>query len=162
MTKEEKLYRLPGGTVIKLKMKTPEQVIRDKGLDKVGDAQQFHTANVLRRIKRYMPFRTGMTYKVTVAQTDIHKPMIVTNTPYAQYLYHGKVMAAAKEGKGLRFVPGVGFRFRKGATLIPTKKDLVYTRTKNPSAGPYWDRALVAAEGKALAADLQRYIQKKK
>lgn len=143
MTKEEKLYRLPGGTIIKLKMKSADQIIREKGLDKVGNAQQFHTANVLRRIKRYMPFRTGMTYKTTVVQTDIHKPEIVTNVPYAQYLYHGKVMV----GKAPRVV---------------TNKDLVYMKTKNPNAGPFWDRALVAHEGKALVADLQRYIDRKK
>jgi hypothetical protein len=40
-------------------------------------------------------------------------------------------------------------------------KPLNYTKTKNPLAGGHWDRALVAAEGDALAADLERYIGKR-
>jgi hypothetical protein len=138
-SKKEILYRLPDGTIATLEMKPVEQVLKDKGLDKAGSVQQFHTANVLRRIKRYMPFVTGMTYKVTVIQTNIRKPEIVTNTPYGKYLYYGKVMV----GKAPRVV---------------TNKNLVYSKTKNPLAGPFWDRALVANEGKALVADLQRYI----
>lgn len=112
-------------------------------MDKAGNAQQFHTQNCLRRIKRYMPFVTGMTYKVTVTQTNIRKPEIVTNTPYAKYLYYGKVMVG-------------------NAPRVVTSKDLVFSKMKNAAAGPFWDRALVAHEGKALVADLQRYIDKKK
>ena len=40
-------------------------------------------------------------------------------------------------------------------------KPLHYTKIKNPQAGPHWDRALVAAEGEALTADLQRYIARR-
>ena len=38
---------------------------------------------------------------------------------------------------------------------------LDYSKTKNPKAGPHWDRAVTAAEGKAMTADLQRYIDRK-
>lgn len=31
------------------------EILRRKGLDMNGDVQRFHTANVLRRIVRYMP-----------------------------------------------------------------------------------------------------------
>ena len=40
-------------------------------------------------------------------------------------------------------------------------RDLKYTKTKNPQAGPFWDRALVAAEGTAMRNDLQRYVNRK-
>lgn len=96
--------------------------------------QQFHTKNVLRRIQKYMPYRTGATIKLTIAQTDIHEPYIVTDTVYAKRLFDG--MTA--EGKPLH-----------------------YTKIKNPQAGSHWDRALVAAEGEALTADLQRYIARR-
>ena len=162
MAKKEKLYRLPGGTIVYLEMNSVQQIMKDKGLDPGGDAQRFHTANVLRRIKRYMPFDSGMTYKVTVAQTDISKPYIVTNTPYAKYLFYGKKMVNAKTGKGPRMIPGVGLRYKKGAVLKATSADLKYNRTKNPNAGPRWDRALAAAEGKAMAADLQRYLKRRR
>ena len=145
---------------VKLILPGADQLIRRKGLSADGHVQMFHTQNVLRRIKRYMPFQTGITYKITVIQTDIRRPRIVTDVPYARYLYHGKVMVNSKTGKGPALIPGVGYRYRKGTTLMPTNRDLEYTRTKNPLAGPYWDRTLVAHEGPAMVADLQRYMNR--
>ena len=162
MSKKQQLFRLPDGTIAELEMHSVDRILKDKGLDPGGDVQVFHTQNVLRRIIKYMPFKTGMTIKVTVAQTDVRKPYIITNTPYARYLYHGKVMVNSKTGKGPANIPGVGPRYRKGTTLKPTNRKLEYNKAKNSLAGsfagPYWDRRLKAAEGKALAADLQRYI----
>lgn len=111
-----------------------EKLLNRKGLGSNGSVQQFHTKNVLRRIQKYMPYRTGSTIKLTIAQTDIHEPCIVTDTVYAKRLFYG---------------------------MTATGKPLRYTKVKNPQAGPYWDRALVAAEGDALTADLQNYITRR-
>ena len=143
---------------VKIILPSANKLIRRKGLAQDGKVQMFHTQNCLRRIKRYMPFLSGATYKITVVQTNIRKPEIVTNVPYGKYLFYGKVMVNSKTGKGPALIPGVGYRFPKGSTLVPTDRGLEYTKTKNPLAGPHWDRALVANEGKALVADLQRYI----
>ena len=61
-----------------------EQLLESKGFGLNGPVQQFHTKNVLRRIQKYMPYRTGATIKLTIAQTDIHEPYIVTDTVYAK------------------------------------------------------------------------------
>jgi len=140
--KLKKKYRLGKKTIAYLEMNSPAQIIKDKGLAPGGDVQRFHTANVMRRIIKYMPYRTGMTVKATLVQTNVNKPYIITNTPFAKYLYYGKAM----EGKAPKRV---------------TDRDLQYTKTKNPQAGPYWDRALVAAEGAAMRNDLQRYVNRK-
>lgn len=126
---------------VKVQMRPAGEIVRRKGLNKDGSAQKFHTSNVLRRIVKYMPYRTGATIKLTIAQTDLSNPFIVTDTPYAKYIYYGKAMA----GRAPKQV---------------TDRDLNYTRTKNQRAGPFWDRALKAAEGDAIAADLQRYINR--
>lgn len=146
---------------VKMYLPSARKLVQSKGLSKDGNVQAFHTRNVLRRIKRYMPFRTGATYKITVAQTDIRKPEIVTDVPYARYLYFGKAMVNAKTGKGPALIPGVGFRYRKWTILKATGRDLKYTTTKNPDAGPFWDRTLIAREGSAITADLQRYIDRR-
>lgn len=143
---------------VKIILPSANKLIRKKGLAQDGKVQMFHTQNCLRRIKRYMPFLSGATYKITVAQTIIRKPEIVTNVPYGKYLFYGKVMVNSKTGKGPALIPGVGYRFPKGSTLMPTDRELEYTKTKNPLAGPHWDRTLVAYEGKAIVSDLQRYI----
>lgn len=151
---------LPNGMTATLEMKAVNEIIRAKGLDKAGDVQQFHTANVLRRIKRYMPFVTGATYKITAIQTVISKPEIVTDVPYGKYLFYGKVMIDPKINAA-GFMTQEGWRSRKGSVKVPTTRNLKYNRTKNPQAGPRWDRTLSAAEGKAMAEDIQRYIKRK-
>lgn len=127
---------------ITLDMKPVNQILKAKGLTAGGDVQRFHTQNVLRRIQKYMPYRTGETIKAMIVQTDIDKPEIVLDVPHGRYLYHGKVMV----GKAPKTV---------------TDCPLNYTKTKNPQAGPYWDRALKAAEMPAMQADLQRYVNRK-
>ena len=146
---------------VKLQLPSAAQLIRAKGLAHDGDVQKFHTQNVLKRIKRYMPYVSGATYKITVAQTDINKPEIVTNTPYAKYLFYGKKMIDPKINAS-GFLTPEGWRSRRGSVKVLTAENLKYNKTKNPAAGPRWDRALVAAEGKALVADLQSYIDRGK
>ena len=155
------LCRMPDGTTAELTMKDANQIIKDKGLAPDGDAQAFHTQNVLRRIKKYMPFVSGALYKMTQIQTDIRKPEIVTDAPQAKYLFYGKVMVDSKL-KVAGFMTPEGWRSRKGVVKVLTGRDLEYTKTKNPMAGPRWDRALSAAEGRAMAEDLQRYMDRRK
>lgn len=155
------LCRMPDGTTAELTMKDANQIIKDKGLAPDGDAQAFHTQNVLRRIKKYMPFVSGALYKMTQIQTDIRKPEIVTDAPQAKYLFYGKVMVDPKL-KVAGFMTPEGWRSRKGVVKVLTGRDLEYTKTKNPMAGPRWDRALSAAEGRAMAEDLQRYMDRRK
>ena len=147
---------------VKLYLHSVAKVIRSKGLGADGAVQAFHTQNVLRRIKKYMPYRSEghPFYKITVAQTDIHKPEIVTDTPYAKYLFYGKVMVDPKINAA-GFMTPEGWRSRKGCTKVLTNRDLVYFRGKNPQAGSRWDKALSANEGAALVADLQRFIDRR-
>lgn len=146
---------------VKIELPSAGKLIRNLGLAKDGAVQMFHTQNVLKRLKRYMPFRTGMTYKIAVAQTDVRKPEIVIDTPGARYAYEGKKMVNAKTGKGPGVIPGVGPRYRKGTILKVTDENLEYTKTKNPMAGPHYDKTLVAKEGPVMVEDLQRFIDRR-
>ena len=145
---------------VKLQLPSAAKIIRSKGLGADGAAQMSHTQNVLRRIKKYMPFRFGAMYKITVAQTDIRKPEIVTDTPGANYLFRGKVMVDPKINAA-GFMTPEGWRSRKGCVKVLTDRDLEFFRGKNPQAGARWDRALSANEGKAMEADLQRFIDRR-
>lgn len=149
----KKLFRLPDGTTGWLEMHSVRQVLQDKGVEPDGDVQMFHTQNVLRRIVKYMPYQTGMTIKVTVAQTNIRKPLIVTDTVSARFLFQGKLMVSDVTGSPWA---------RKGETKHVVNKNLDYSKVKNPMAGPRWDKKVSVAEGAAMAADLQRYIDKKR
>lgn len=137
---------------VTVKMNPTPRIIKRIGLDSSGHVQRFWTSTVLRRIVRYMPYQTGMTIKVTMSQTDINKPLIVTDTPYAKFLYHGKLMVSDVTGSPWA---------RKGETKHVVNTPLSYSKTKNPQAGPYWDRRLTAAEGKVMAKELQNYIDRR-
>ena len=115
---------------VKLDMRPAQRIVHRLGLSEDGAVQRYWTHEVLRRMLRYMPYRTGttsgrLTYKVN--QTEIE-----TAAPYARKLYNG---------------------------VAPSGKDIQYTRTHNQDAGPFWDRRLMAAEGKQMAKDLQQYIK---
>ena len=75
-----------------------------------------------------------------------------------RYQYYGKVMVNSATGKGPAYIPNVGYRYRKGTVLRVTDRDLEYDKTKNPDAGPFWDRALLAKEKSQMIQEVQRYI----
>lgn len=75
-------------------------------------------------------------------------------------LYHGKVMVDPKT-KAAGFLTENGWRSRKNVKKVVSSRDIAYDKTKNPQAGPLWDRRLVAAEGAAMQQDLQNYVDRR-
>lgn len=146
---------------VKLKLNPVSQIIKAKGLDENGDVQKFLTSTVNDRIGRYMPASSATAVLATKKKFIASPTQIVIQGPYAQYQYYGKVMVNAKTGKGPMNIPGVGLRYKKGTILKETERPLDYDTTFHKDAGPFWDRALMAAEGKAIEADVQSYIDRK-
>lgn len=126
---------------VKLNLPSAAKLVQKKGLDKNGHVQMFHTMNVNRRIGKYMPHLTG-TLETKLKHVRSGTEIEILG-PYAKYQYYGKVMAGSPP-------------------KVVTDKPLEYTTDFNPQAGPFWDRALKAAEGKAITEDLQRYIDRRK
>lgn len=154
------LCRMPDGTTATLSMREANEIIRNKGLAPEGDAQAFHTQNVLRRIKKFMPFVAGVLYKLTQIQTDIRKPYIVTDAQQAKYLFYGKKMVDPKTGAA-GFLTPEGWRSRKGCTKVLTQIPLEYNKSKNPQAVARWDIAVSTNEGPAMAEELQRFLNRR-
>lgn len=146
---------------IRVNIKPVQAIMKSHGLDAGGAVQRFHTQNALRRIVKYMPYRTGATIKLTQVQSPISGNAINTFVPYARYLHEGKVMVNAKTGKGPAYIPNVGYRYRRGTILKATDRPLSYTTTKNQNAGPYWGRRLMAEEGDAMLHDLKNYVRRR-
>lgn len=128
-------------TRINVEMKPVNTILTRLGVNKTGDVQMQVTNAVNRRITRYMPFRTGM---LATKSKHINSPTeIEVAAPYARYQYYGKVMVGS-------------------APKMVTDRDLNYDRTKNPLAGPFWDKRLMAAEGAQIAAEVQEYVNRRK
>ncbi len=92
------------------------------------------TSQVMKDTAPYVPFLTGSLN----ARTHIVGNTIIYPGPYARYLYYGKVMVDSITGKGPANIPDVGYRFRKGATLKPTNRDLTYTKNYHAKATSRW------------------------
>ncbi len=143
--------------IVKLYMPKVEEIIRKKGLNKDGAVQVFLTNTINRRIGRYMPHLAGV---LETKQKRITGPDEITVFgPQAKALYYGKVMVNAKTGKGPAKIPSVGYRFPRGSTLKASDRDMNYTKTFNPQAGPFWDRRMMAAEGEVIEAEIQKYAE---
>lgn len=145
---------------IKVDMAPVRQVMKRLGVTAQGDVQRFHTANARRRIQRYMPYRSGTTIKLMIVQSPTDMPFIHVDAPYARMLYHGKVMVDPKT-RAAGFLTPNGWRSRKGVSKVASDRDIKYDKTKNPQAGQYWDRRLMAAEGTQMQAELQAYVDRR-
>lgn len=129
-------------TRIKVEMKPVNTIVTRLGVGKSGDVQRVVTHEINRRITRYMPYRSStLSTKLKVVSGPAE---ITVLGPYAQYQYYGKVMVGR-------------------APKVLTDKDLDYTQSKNhnPLAGPLWDKRMMAAEGAQIAADVQKYVNRK-
>lgn len=146
-------------TRIKVEMKPVDTILTRIGVDKNGDVQMQVTRIINNRITKYMPFRTGA---LATKSKRIKSPTeIEVAAPYAIYMYYGKVMVNSATGKGPAFIPGVGYRYRKGTVLKATERDLNYDLTKHPKAGPFWDRRMMASEAAQIAHDIQVYVNRR-
>lgn len=148
---------------VRVKMKPVNTIMTRMGVKPDGDVQMFVTNTVNRRITRYMPFRSGALatkLKHIKSATEIE-----VLGPYARYQYYGKVMVDPVTGAA-GFIDKDGqWKSRTKATHVPkvkTDRDLKYDKTKNPLAGPFWDRSLMANEGARIADDVRRYVSGRK
>ena len=145
---------------ITVDMAPARSVMDHLGVTAHGDVQRFHTANVRRRIPKYMPYRSGATIKLMIVQSPVDEPFIHVDVPYARMLYHGKVMVdPVTHAAG--FLTANGWRSRKGVPKVVSSRDIQYDKTENHQAGPYWDRRLMAAEGAVMRAELQAYVDRR-
>jgi len=91
-------------------------------------------------LKDTRPFVPALTMSLN-NRSYVQGNMVIYPGPYARYLYYGKAMKNAVTGKGPMYIPEVGYRWPKGATLIPTDRNLVFTTSVHPQAQAHWFEA---------------------
>ncbi len=89
--------------------------------------QYFIDSEVLRNNDPYIPFQTGMLKDSGIQGTVIGSGDIIYNSPYARYLYYGKVM----EGEAPKYVTDKDIQFH-GA---PMRGALWFERMKQDHKG---------------------------
>lgn len=142
---------------IRIDMKPVQEIIRRLGVDRDGDVQRQFTNMVNLRMTRYMPYKTGV---LSGKSKYIKSPTeIVVLGPYAHYQYKGEVWGPNIPKKFNGMITG----WWSPPVKYPTGRNLVYSKGQHghDRAGPYWDKRMMAAEGKAIAADLQAYCARR-
>lgn len=80
-------------------------------------------------------------------------------SPYAHYQWEGKKYVDPKLQISGFYIPGVGWRSRRGVAKKPTDKSLKHSKFRHPLATSHWEKAMKSARGKDLANAYQAYLR---
>lgn len=122
-------------------------------------AQQRLGEMVLASSKVFMPLLTGSLQQRSYVDDGGRR--VVFPGPYGRYQYGGKVMVDSITGKGPALIRDrngveVGFRFRRGATLVPTERRLTYSQ---PNAQAEWFQPAKDKDLNAWVTECERIIK---
>lgn len=129
-------------------------------------AQQEIDKDCIELMKPYTPFKKGMLENSATIHTVTGSGQIMQVTPYARYLYYGKVYGPnfpiVQERDGTKHIVFgrysgdgtiIGWRSPKGRKKHPTGRRLHYSKDKHPLAGKMWfERMKADRKGDILQA----------
>ena len=129
----------------------------------IEKAQYFLDSQVMTDMVPYMPMQTGNFIQRTRAMSAAiagSGKVVAAAPPMGRYLYMGKVMVDSETGKGparIEVSPGEYiFRFRKGAKLVATDRDLKFSKAANPKVQKQWFDAAKRAHGKEWVKQVKK------
>lgn len=110
-----------------------------------------------RIISPYVPRRTGQ----LMQNVQVKPNEIIYKSPYAAYLYGGKLYVDPKLGVGGFTKDGIKWWSRPRVKKIPSSKNLNIRRDVNPKASREWDKAAIKdKQDELLAKSIQKWIDK--
>lgn len=122
------------------------------GTNPNGPVQAFFTETCYKHMDKYVPMRDGHLSDTV----DIGTDYITYESPYAHYMYEGKVMGPnipIKEN-------GVIVRWISKKPKYYTGADINYSTAQHKYAGPHWDKRMVSAEMDRVVQEVQDYINR--
>ena len=129
----------------------------------IEKAQYFLDSQVMTDMVPYMPMQTGNFIQRTRAMSAAiagSGRVVAAAPPMGRYLYMGKVMVDSETGKGpmrIEVSPGEYiFRFRKGAKLMATDRDLKFSKAANPKVQKQWFDAAKRDHGKEWVKQIKK------
>lgn len=139
---------------MKLKME-PSSVIKARlGIQSGGKVHAFFTATCERYMSPFVPKKDGNLVDNTTKTVDT----ITYESPYAHYMWYGKVMGPNipikkdKQGNVLEWVSP------KGKPKHYTGKDIKYTN--EPLEGAHWDQRMWTSKGREVVKEVQAYLDR--
>ena len=112
---------------VKLEIESLNQNLKKRGRQERGRVQKFIDSEVIRLCSPYTPFQTNALIESALSGTEIGSGNIIYNSPYAKYLYYGKLMVSPTTGSSWA---------KQGERKVVTGTDLKYNGA--PKRGSYW------------------------
>lgn len=142
-----------------VKMQPTSVIKAHLGIEPNGRVQTFFTKRCAEHMDKYIPLdEGGLAYDNRTIESD----RIIYESPYAHYMYEGKVMGPnipiMEEGKI------VGWFSPKGQPKHYTGKDIDYSKSiarGHKYAGPHWDKRMWSAESQDVVKEVQDYVRRK-
>lgn len=141
---------------IKINLDDANEIMKKHGVCPGGKAQMFFTSEIARASNPYTPFRGG----VLQASMRIEKTgdAITYSTPYARYLWYGKLMVDPITGKGAFYNKRTGrFWSRPNTPKVLTDVDLNF-RDSPPRGARWTERAWLDHKDEIIRAT-EIYLQ---
>lgn len=132
-----------------------EKLIEGLNLQEGGQAQRFFSETVMHHADKYVPFSSGILKNS--AQVESSGDSIIYTTPYARYLWFGKLYVDPITHKGAFHNPKTGrFWSRPRIQKIPTDKDLQFSGA--PMRGARWVERMWENESNIIIDEVERFI----
>ena len=142
------------GFSVKVKINKTSQILKDHGLNENGRVQEFLTTTADRFMMPFIPGGAGG--QLAKLKTYPNKHSIKYTSPYAHYMYMGKLYISPTLG-----VSGIPLKndkwwSPKGEKKIPTNKKLKYHTS---GTGAKWDKLMLQRRKNDLIKDVENYIK---
>lgn len=128
-----------GYTVIRL---NPNKVIKRLGLHPGGKGQQYYQERIMHYMEPYLPRRERGSVVDSMKQgNEPQNARITMRGNHIRYLYFGKAMA--------------------GKPKKPIDKDLAYTKSPHPKAGPFWAKQVEQNDMDKIGQEMTSWVKER-
>ena len=139
----------------KVKMKPISVIKANLGIQLNGPVHSYFTERCATYMDKYVPYKKGnLAYINRVIETN----EIIYNSPYAHYMYEGKVMGP---NIPIKDENGVIVKWFSRGPKYYTGKDIEYKQTAGHEfAGPHWDKRMWSAEKDDVIKEVQEFVKR--
>lgn len=131
-------------------------ILKKRGLETNGAIQSLLTNEILRLADPYTPFDNGILKKnVMIGRNN---DCIIYSSPYARYMWYGKLMVDPVTGKGAFFKEGYGFWSHPKTPKVLSDINLKYQGA--PMRGPFWVNRMWADKGEEIIEEIQKIVDR--
>lgn len=136
-------------------LKPVSEIITTLGIEEGGEAHKFFTHTCRIHMDKYVPMANG---DLAINNVREETDRIIYASPYAHYMYEGKVM-----GPNIPIIENgivVGWFSPKGKPKHYTGADIKYSTSQHSYAGKHWDKRMWSAEKDTVEKEVQDYVQR--